>query len=249
MANLFGNAANANISQRDKLTLKYNAARSNLLVVVGFTLFNVICALFGGSMYFLFSATIPHFIAAVGAVLCGKMPDAYYAEMEMSKEECFPGTVLIIFAAIAIVITALYFLFWIFSKKRVGWLIAALVFFSVDTLALFMLYGVAIDTIMDVLFHAWVLYYLAAGISAHFKLKALPPETETAAAGAGMNEYTYEVVNTVGQEQAADAGANVNTDAGVDTAADTADTVAATATDNAAENAANNSADADVKDR
>ena len=44
------------------------------------------------------------------------------------------------------------------------------------TLAMIVLYGVALDSILDIFFHVWVLYYLITGIRAHYKLKELPEE-------------------------------------------------------------------------
>jgi hypothetical protein len=79
---------------------------------------------------------------------------------------------------VAGVILVLYLLSWILSKKnRYGWLIAALVLFSIDTLIMFAFAGLALDCIVDYLFHAWVIVSLSIGISNALKLKKMP-ETE-----------------------------------------------------------------------
>lgn len=44
----------------------YMRSRSNLLLVVAFTLINVVFALLGQDSYFLFSATVPYFAVLVG---------------------------------------------------------------------------------------------------------------------------------------------------------------------------------------
>ena len=49
------------------------------------------------------------------------------------------------FAAIAIVILALYFVCWLFSKKHVAFMIAALVLFVIDTVAMFILFVPALS--------------------------------------------------------------------------------------------------------
>lgn len=82
---------------------------------------------------------------------------------------------------VAAVICVLYLLCWLFSKKgRVAWLIVALVLFALDTI-LMLLGGVGLDSIIDVIFHGWVIISLSMGVSAHFKLKKLPPEELEAA--------------------------------------------------------------------
>ena len=64
------------------------------------------------------------------------------------------------------------------GKHRVGWMIAALVLFAADTVIMFAMCGIALEMILDILFHAWVLYYLATGIYAHYKQETLPPDEE-----------------------------------------------------------------------
>ena len=82
---------------------------------------------------------------------------------------------------VAAVLTLLYLLAWLCSKKQwVGWLIFALVFFVLDTVGMLLSIVIATDMIIDILFHAWVIYYLILGIHAHFKLKKLPPDEEPA---------------------------------------------------------------------
>jgi hypothetical protein len=58
------------------------------------------------------------------------------------------------------------------KNNKVGWLIAALVFFSIDTGLTFFLYG--LEGIADLLFHAWVIFDISCGIKAYSDLKKLP---------------------------------------------------------------------------
>jgi hypothetical protein len=168
------------MSPREQLATKYLTARSNLLFVVIFTLINIIGSVFGSETYFLFSAHIPTFFAILGAILCGRYSPEYYAAIGMSDTEFFGTPVLVVLTAIAVVLTLLYLLFWALSKKRVGWLIAALVFFVADTAFMLLSYGISFDMLVDILFHALIVYYLVAGIMAHYKLKALPEEVPEA---------------------------------------------------------------------
>ena len=178
MANLFKNRNVVQISPREKLENTYKAARANLLLVVVFTLINIIGSVLGSESYFLFSAHIPTYFAILGAILCGRYSPEYYAAIGITEADFFGTPVLVALVAVAVVLTLLYLLFWALSKKRVGWLIAALVFFVADAAFMILSYGISFDMILDILFHALVLYYLVAGVMAHYKLKSLPAEEE-----------------------------------------------------------------------
>ena len=183
MANLFkNNPQQTTMSPRQSLMMKYNSARGNLLAVILFTLVNIVLLVTKSGFYFLFSAFIPYMLVDEAWFYTGRYPAELY-------EEYYPGMIfsedklLYICLAIAIVIVAVYFIFWLFSKNnRAGWLVATLVFFSLDTVSL-LLYSflyVTFDprSIIDILFHAWVLYYLINGLVANSKLKKLPAEAD-----------------------------------------------------------------------
>lgn len=177
MAKLFkNNNVSGNLSPRQLLENKYKGARGNLLLVIVFTVINIFLALADGDTYFLFSAFIPYALIFYGMFFCGMFPAEFYAD-GLEEMPFFNKSFFYVMLAVAIVFIALYLLSWIFSKKgKVGWIVFALVFFCIDTAAMFMINGFAVDSIMDILFHAWVIYYLAAGISADKKLKALDIE-------------------------------------------------------------------------
>ncbi len=165
-----------NLSPRDAQLRKFNSARMNLLLVVICTLINVIFALTGTDTYFLFSAFIPYFLVLNGMYYCGKMPEDWYEEGKSNFEALDPSF-LVVLTVIAAVILGLYLVLWLISKKHMsGGMIAALVFFSLDTLAFLLLGGLSLESILDILFHAWVLYYLIVGVIAAQKLKTMPAE-------------------------------------------------------------------------
>ncbi len=171
-------------AERESLEKRYSAARSNLLWIVIFSVINVVLLAWNSFTYFLFSATVPYMLVDLGKFLCGKYPMEYYEEMEMY--EFLPEAVYWVMFALAAVIIVMYLLAYIFSKKnRVGWLIFTLVFFALDTVTMFLYYGISVDMILDIVFHIWVLISLGIGIHAHFKLKkllpALVPEAEAVA--------------------------------------------------------------------
>lgn len=164
-------------SRQDKLLGRFASARSTLLAVVAFTAINIVLLLTNANTYFLFSAFIPYALVEVAMALCGKFPAEYYEGL--TDFEFMDSSVLIVTVVIAAVMLALYLLSWLLSKKpRVGWLIFSLVFFVLDTVMMLLWGGEDFTTVMDLLFHGWVLISLVGGISAYFKLKKLPPEQE-----------------------------------------------------------------------
>lgn len=196
MSQLFKNeSANEAVSQRQTLESKYTGARHNILLILAFSVINIILLVTNSNTYFLFSAYVPYVIVDLGMALCGMYPSEYYGEdltgMEFLGKEFL--TVTIVIAALLLV---LYLLSWIFSKKnRVGWLIFALVFFSIDTAMMLLLTGFSMDFIVDSIFHGWVIVSFAGGISAHYKLKKLPEEPE-------LPEASMEtVVEEIAQQQ------------------------------------------------
>ncbi len=128
-------------------------ARSNLLVVIGFSLINVILRLISADTYFLFSASTPLAFLDIADVI---------------GPEALP-----VCAVLAFLTIGLYVLCWALSKKHPGWIVAALVFFIVDTLVLLGLYELE-GLVFDLLIHVWVLYYLITGTVAMVKMKRNP---------------------------------------------------------------------------
>lgn len=175
MANLFGKEKPQQLSQRQLLINKYMNARHNILLVVIFTLINIVLLVAQSNTYFLFSATIPYYLADLGMLLCGKYPAEYY--VGMGDVAFLDNSFLVVVLVIAAMILLLYLFSWIFSKKpRVGWMIFALVFFVLDTLVMLLLMGISADMIIDIVFHLWVIVSLTIGIVSYFKLKKLPAE-------------------------------------------------------------------------
>lgn len=170
------NRSSQYISQHKSYEQKYNTSRMNLLIVVIFTAINLLLLVTNSDYYFLFSAFIPYFIAGTGMLLCGRFPEEFYVD-EFEGMVILDNSVFVILLIISIVLTLLYLLAWFMSKKqRVGWLVFALVFFCLDTIGMFVISGISLESAFDILFHAWVIYYLVTGILAHYKHKKLPPE-------------------------------------------------------------------------
>ena len=154
---------------RGDLEIKYARSRANLLLVLIFTVVNLFSVTFGDT-YFLFSATIPMLCPATMSLLAAE-PE-FLATIGMTPETATP--LIIVGLVIGLVLSVPYLLCWIFSKKRVGWMVAALVFFSIDSLLLLISFDLTM--ILDIIIHAVVMYYLITGVINGFKLRDMPED-------------------------------------------------------------------------
>ena len=173
MAFPFKPTAPQTVTPRQQLAQNYNMARSNLLWVIAFTVVNIALTVSKSDMYFLFSAYVPYIISAFGMVFAGMYPDEDYEGWEVVPPRT--PAVLVVALAIAAIILVFYFLSWFLSKKRVGWLIVSLVLFAIDSVVMLLMANIG-ESIVDIVFHAWVILSLSRGIYAYFKAKALPEE-------------------------------------------------------------------------
>jgi len=178
-------------TDRTVLETKFKNSRMNLLLVVIFTTINVVLLVTQSNSYFLFSAFVPYMIADLGMLLCGKYPAEYYGE-DIHTLGFYGDTVFVMFIAITLIVTALYLLCWLCSKSnKTGWLIFALVLFAIDTVMMLVMTEIGVDSIIDIVFHVWVLVSLVTGIISGNKLKKLPIEPVEAIAS--------EVISSEGQ--------------------------------------------------
>ena len=163
-------------SQREILQGKYASACYNVLLVVIFTLINVVLLVLNSDTYFLFSAYIPYALADLGMFFCGMYPVEYYAG-ELVGMNFLPKGVFVAILVVIAIILVMYLIAWIFARKgKSGWLIAVLVMFGLDTAVLLLLNGISVDFIVDYIFHVWVIYSVITGLRIASKLKKLPDE-------------------------------------------------------------------------
>ena len=146
-------------NSRDYLEGRLRYARSVVLVILLMTVINLVFLFLEYDRYFLFSASVPYYGVAIAKIF--------------DLDTTLP-------LAAAAVILAGYLACWILAKKRAGAVTAALVMFSLDTLALlgitFGLMEEPLPNLMDILFHILAIAELAVGVSAASKLKKLPAE-------------------------------------------------------------------------
>lgn len=129
-----------------KMQNSYRSARSTILGLVILTTVNCVLLGFGFSTYFLSSIFLNYGMLAVFGIT--------------------PVTV-----AIALVVLGVYLCAYFFSKRQRGWMLAALILFSLDTLVvvgmMFLLKRVGenpLQMVLDLLFHAIGIASLAIGV-------------------------------------------------------------------------------------
>ncbi len=147
--------------------VKYRSMRMTLLGILIFSLINIFFLL--GDSYFLFSAYLSQIISYSGVLL--------YRE---SGEIVF----YIMGAFLAFLTLVPYLLCFIFSKKRVGWMIAALAFFAIDSV-IFTVDLVSypqINSIIDIIFRVYALVSLALAVKYGLDAKKEAAMQEAAAA-------------------------------------------------------------------
>ena len=158
-------------TSREALMKQAASGRSSLLLVLIFSVINIVMVLLDVDTYFLFSASVPYYLT-----MLGKGMDNGFVNGAWDVNSTYTITALNISAEIL----AFFLLCWILSRKRGGWLTVAAVLFLLDTLALagftFALYDNPAVNVMDFIFHIWVIASLIHGAISSKKLKKLPAE-------------------------------------------------------------------------
>ena len=161
---------NPNAMLRSKYQNQWKGACGTLLLVTIFSIVNTVLCAIGSDIYFLFTAYFPYELGVLGMIyLLGA------SEFETGMATGV-GIFLLSIAALVIII---YFVCWLFSRKKFGWLVAGTVLFSLDTV--YMLFEMVTSNdpawfVTDVIFHAIVLIELGIGVAAALKLKKLPAD-------------------------------------------------------------------------
>jgi len=143
---------------RQTLEKQLKNGRLNLFLVLIFTVLDMVLIITESTYSFPFSVYFPQVVVSI----------IKYFDLGST------GTIIGI--AVIFICLGAYFLFAVLADKHHGFLVGALVLFSVDTIMVFVFAFTVGDMIIDILFHLWVLYYLIMAIRAGIKLSKLPPE-------------------------------------------------------------------------
>ena len=157
-----GNNTPADKNSREYLLRQVNNGRYSLLLIVIFTVLNLVLTILDTGRYFLFSASVPYYLVFLGMAIENGF---VYGAWNVKGTLTYTGLV------IALVIVAVYLLCWILSKKRAGWLTAALVL-------VFSLYDDPASQLVDLLLHVWAIVELIQAVRGSKKLRELPPAEE-----------------------------------------------------------------------
>ena len=148
------------MTQKQRYIRQIISARSNLMMMMVLTGINIILYALKTRISFPFSAFLPELSLLLGVL--------NYRET---------GNTLILLLGIGgfVILAGIYILCYIKTKTNANWFKTALVLFAVDTIAYlyFMAPLMDITTIINLLFHVWLLYSLVLAIDAGSKLKKL----------------------------------------------------------------------------
>ncbi len=141
----------------------YKIARINVMVFILFTVVNMLMLF--ADRYFLFSiySSTSFFVAGV------------------VWKELYGNSFLVLGFAIGLLILAVFFVFWLLSKKHRWSMIVLLILFSLDSVVLIvdcisaMKEGV-FSLLLDILFHALMMYYLVLGVKSSGELQKHFPQ-------------------------------------------------------------------------
>jgi len=153
------------MGKRGNIEKTLENSRKNLLLVIVFSLINVLLSLFNSTVTFLFSASFPWYVLEFGKTLAQE----------------FDSSLLVTIAAIiSFVAISLYGICYLLAKKHRIFILFALILFSLDTLFLLWTITLGFDAsvLIDIAFHAWVMYYLIADTKAWLDLKKAPSDDE-----------------------------------------------------------------------
>ena len=152
--------------QKKTLPQRYLTARIVLMVMIVLSFINLILIIIGSGLQFTVSASFPYFAVMGGAILDANS----YLNTQLG---------FILGCVASVIWIGLFVLCFVFSKKKLGFMIAAAALFAADCLFMipnFVFYiwildGEVTSSVIEVLFHIWILWSLIAGCLAGRKLK------------------------------------------------------------------------------
>ena len=139
-----------------KAQRNYLSARYEILLIIVMTIVNMFL-LPTTETYYVCSISFATF-QIISAILAKKDPSQFGVSAELA-EKALPGAIMI-----AVMITAVYVLFFFLSKKRRGCLITLLVLVSIDTFFTLLNSALVSSAILDIVVHGVAIFYLAKGV-------------------------------------------------------------------------------------
>jgi len=149
------------------------AARYALLLILVFSVLNLVLLIVDRSRFFLFSLAVPYYLTLLALGI-----DNGFTPLRWSEIGSFTQNALVISG----MILAVYLLLLLLSRKRPGFLLGALVLFVLDTGALVGLTLLLVShpwaKLMDLFLHVWAITELWKGVAAHRGCRRSAGETD-----------------------------------------------------------------------
>jgi len=176
------------IKTKEMFARDLKISNSNVLAMIAFTLINIILIIVNADISFPFSAAVPMYLVLMFSELCGMRSEEFY-EMNYGpnweQSEFIDSGVFWAVVVIALIMIAVYFALWYFSKKKKVFSILLTVLYAIDTLGLLgfctLIYAFDGYALIDFAFHAWVFYYLILALKAWDGMGYAPSEAQLAA--------------------------------------------------------------------
>ena len=185
----------ATVKTKESLAREIGLSRSTLIIAAVCTLINLITVAAEADFMFPLSATIPYYFAILFYELCGMYPQSFYDEFWGGATEGFidPTVFWVIFVLGILMALGCFVLGWFSTKKKV-FSIITLVFYGIDTLVLlffsFRVFSFSAVVIVELVFHAYLLYTAFRAVKAWDALASAPTAAEVAAS-MGYHGSTY----------------------------------------------------------
>lgn len=157
------NAAIPKRFSREHLTQQKASGKWMILLILIFTVVNMVLLVCGTERYFLFSADIPHYLTYYGMQMENNGFGGYFAAMLI----------------VALFFLGGYAMSWLMVSKNGTWLKVALILWAMDTVALIvMAIGMKMfeARIMDLAVHALLLWEIFQALRANKRLENMPKE-------------------------------------------------------------------------
>ncbi|MCL2632589.1 MAG: hypothetical protein FWD45_05850 [Coriobacteriia bacterium] len=167
---------------------KFNKARSNLALVVVFSMLNTLLTAIDTGLSFPFSATTPQVAFIFGEVFAQEFRNNVFISVGL---------------VVAAIIIGLFFVCWILSNRWRVFILVAFILFCLDSLVLgFLALGVdnISSFILDIAFHFWVLYCLIIGVVAWANLRGVSEHEFTTALQGASSMTEINPVNGMSQQ-------------------------------------------------
>lgn len=155
------------------LKARYELGRKSILLMFALTLVNTSNVLFGGTEYYIYTASIPYFLAYQGSYLTGKLPTEYYFDWPDSLQFFNMGEYWI--RAIPAVLIIFLFLgaFLIAKKPRPIFMAFMSIYVIVDTVFRFVIFQFGTGGIIELFFALCLIFVMINSVINGFKLKQL----------------------------------------------------------------------------